>query len=142
MKHPTLLVVEDDPADQALLVEAATVADLRAELRFCGDGDELAAYLDGVDAGREAPPAVVLMDLRLPGRPGWDLVASLRARERYRSTPVLVHSSSWLPEDVARSYAAGASAFVAKALDFEQTVAFLESVDRFWFGHAILPAPG
>ncbi len=141
MVQPVLLVVEDEPSDQQLLVLALEEAGVTARMHFCDDGEALTAYLAAVAEGLEPPPAVVLMDLRLPGRPGWELVAEIRKDPVHRLVPVIVHSSSRLAADVQRSYDAGANAFVAKPLDFDELVELLVDLDRFWLGRCLLPGP-
>lgn len=104
----TLLAIEDVPANLALL---------RAILEPAGyvvcDAPTLAA---GRNAIEQAPPALVLLDVRLPDGNGLDLVREMRMRPDQATIPVLAVSASVLPADKAEAFTAGCSAFLAKPL--------------------------
>jgi CheY-like chemotaxis protein len=122
-------VVEDSDEDFAALRRAlrgATYGD--ADVVRFGSGDEALAGLTSGDVR----PALVLLDLNLPGRSGLEVLASLKADPSARAVPVVVVSGSTLEEDVEAAYDLGASAFVAKSLDFAELRRRLLSLVEFW----------
>ena len=122
-------VVEDSDEDFAALRRAlrgATYGD--ADVVRFGTGEEALAGL----AGGEMRPALVLLDLNLPGRRGLDVLASLKSDPAARGVPVIVVSGSERAEDVQAACDLGASAFVAKSLDFAELRRRLRSLVEFW----------
>lgn len=118
IENPLILLV-DDCSDAALLM--ATVFDRAGfgqPLRFARDGGEAIAYLrgDGVHADRlKYPlPTVMLLDLNMPGKDGFDVLAWLRSQPGFRALRVYVLSASSRPEDIQRAYELGASAYLVK----------------------------
>ena len=104
---PTVLVVEDDtPLLQAyeLMFEKAG-----AKIRIAHDGPEAVAMLEG------EPPAVVLLDILLPGMNGLDVLESMRRNERWKDVPVIVLSNLGQAQDIERSRELGVKYFIVKA---------------------------
>jgi two-component system response regulator len=75
---------------------------------------------------------VVLLDLRMPGLGGFEVLRRIRENERTRELPVVMVSTSNQPEDVARSYALGANSYVVKRMDSEYPGAFVVDAARYW----------
>ncbi len=132
IKDPTLLLV-DDCHDAALLM--ATVferAGLGQPLRFARDGNEAIGYLrgDGVHADRQKfpLPAVMLLDLNMPGKDGFDVLTWVGLQPQLRYLRVYVLSASSRPEDIQRSYELGASAYLVKPGNLSGLMQMAESL--------------
>ena len=144
-RTPTVLVIEDDTDDQILLAEALQSSGREALLEFCADGEAATAYLHRVLDGDAPTPHMVLLDLRLPGESGLELLARLKSHPVLRALPIVVFTTSWFEDDVRAAYAAGANAFVIKPLRFEELVATMQSLTAFWLDRcqpSPLPARG
>ncbi len=131
-----ILLVEDNPADEKLTLRALRSCGVANEVAVVHDGAEALDYLfaTGPYAHRDAAhlPTVVLLDLKLPRIDGVEVLRRLRADERTRSVPVVVLTSSKEDEDIARSYASGANAYVRKPVDFNEFVAIAKTLGVFW----------
>jgi CheY-like chemotaxis protein len=123
-----VLLVEDNPDDRDLLVHAWHRLGLPARLEVVHDG--LAALEVLADHGRQGP-AVVLLDLKMPGADGFRVLERLRAADS-RVPPVVVLTSSDEPTDVERSYALGASGYVVKPVKPDGYLEAVASIGTFW----------
>ncbi len=138
--QPTVLLVDDDPADQELVRRAFAQGHFECALEVASDGNEalLRARGEGAFAGRPAP-SLLLVDLNMPRIDGIDLVRALRRDPRTQGMPIVVLSTSSRPADVKASYAAGASAYIQKPDGFDGVHAVLRRALDFWFGVVRLP---
>jgi two-component system response regulator len=133
---PGLLLVDDDEDYLYVARRAIERAKLHADVRVTRDGDEALRVLGLRSSGVEpAPPhtvVVVMLDLRMPGLGGLEVLREIRASERTRELPVVIVSTSNQPEDVARSYAHGANSYVVKRLDAESPGSYVVDTARYW----------
>ncbi len=131
-----LLLVEDNPTDEKLTVRAFKKCGVENEIVVVRDGAEALDYLFGTGqhAGRSAEvlPAVVLLDLSLPRIDGHEVLRRLRADERTKLLPVVILTASKEEEDVIRSYALGANAYVRKPVDFGEFASAAQTLGLFW----------
>ena len=109
MTSRTILLVEDDPDDEALTLRAFKKSDIRNEVVVMRDGAEALAYLFPGNGDAAPCPALILLDLNLPKVGGLELLRKMRADERTRPIPVVVLTSSKLDEDILDSYRNGAN---------------------------------
>jgi CheY-like chemotaxis protein len=127
----TILLVEDNPQDEKLILRALHKVNLANQVDVVRDGQQALDYLfrEGEFAGREGEdfPAVVLLDIGLPRVSGLEVLKRLRADERSRLQPVVILTSSDEERDRLKSYENGANSFVGKPLDFAE---FAETVAR------------
>jgi two-component system response regulator len=140
---PVVLVAEDDPDDQALLREAFAQAKLGLDLRIVRDGAELLDYLrgQGAFAGQDCPrPSLVLLDLNMPGMDGREALQQIKSDPRLRTLPVVVLTTSSAAEDIAATYARGASAYIPKPNTYQGLVDIVRTVGAFWLKTNVLPA--
>ncbi len=138
MEARTILLVEDNPDDQALTARALEKTLIGNKLVIAFDGFDALDYLfaTGAHAGRDPShlPDLVLLDLNLPRTDGFGLLRRLRGDERTRLLPVVVLTSSGETQDVAKSYRLGANSFVRKPVDpgdFSQAV---RQLGLYWIG--------
>src|ERR1041385_4836225 len=123
-----ILLVEDNPDDEALTRRSLAKTDIRNEVVSVRDGAEALDFLFRAGAHGSRPPgepAVVLLDLKLPKVDGKEVLRRIRADERPRILPVVVLTTSKEVEDVVGSYRMGANSYVRKPVDF---TAFFEAV--------------
>lgn len=127
----TILLVEDNPQDEMLILRALRKVNLANEVQVVRDGQQALDYLfrEGEFGARSGPdlPTVVLLDINLPRVSGLDVLSRLRANESTHLLPVVILTSSDEERDRLRSYESGANSFVRKPLDFAE---FAETVAR------------
>ncbi|KAF0163596.1 MAG: putative two-component response regulator [Rhodocyclaceae bacterium] len=131
MKARSILLVEDNPQDEMLILRVLKKINLANEVDVVRDGQQAVDYLFGegefvARAGTELP-AVVLLDIGLPRLSGLEVLARLRADPRTRLLPVVILTSSDEHKDRLKSYERGANSFVRKPLAFAE---FAETVAR------------
>jgi CheY-like chemotaxis protein len=131
-----ILLVEDREDDILLIRKAFGKASFNNPLHVARTGDEAVAYLSGegkYSNRAEYPlPVLVLLDLKLPGMDGFELLSWIRAQEGIRGLPVIVLTSSDAMRDVNRAYQLGANSFFVKEIDFERSVDFSDLIRRYW----------
>jgi len=131
MNPRSILLVEDNPQDELLILRALRRANVANRIDVARDGQEALDYLfrDGGFAGRDGPdlPAVVLLDIGLPRLSGLQVLERLRGDVRTGLLPVVILTSSDEERDRMVSYQNGANSFVRKPVDFAE---FAETVAR------------
>jgi two-component system response regulator len=134
--EPVVLLVEDNPDDEALTLRAFKKSNLRNRVVVAHDGVEALDYLfaTGAFVGREADdaPQLILLDLKLPKVDGLEVLARLRSDERTRTLPVVVLTSSKEQEDLVASYSLGANSYIRKPVDFVQFVQAVQQLGLYW----------
>jgi len=136
IKGKTILLVEDNPDDEALTLRALRRNHIANEVVVAHDGVEALDYLWGTGRyeGRDArqQPQVVLLDLKLPKVDGLEVLKRMRSDERTRRVPVVVLTSSSEERDIVASYDFGANSYVRKPVDFEQFVDAVRQLGMYW----------
>jgi CheY-like chemotaxis protein len=136
MKPKIILLVEDNPSDIGLTQRALAKSRIANDLVIAKDGQEALDYLfgAGVYAGRDVSdlPALVLLDLKLPGVDGLEVLRRIRADDRTRRLPVVILTSSKEEADVAQSYDLGANSYIRKPVDFTQFVEAIQHLGLYW----------
>jgi DNA-binding response OmpR family regulator len=134
----TILLVEDDSNDVLLLERAVRKANLPLTLREVSDGELAMQYLSGegayADRARFPWPDLVLLDLKLPKRSGFEVLEWIRAQQACKRLPVAVLSSSRHHRDIDRAYDAGANSFLVKPVGFDTLLEMVTLLYRYWFG--------
>jgi two-component system response regulator len=136
MSEKSILLVEDNPDDEALTLHALRNHNLGNQVCVTRNGAEALDYLfcTGPHAGRDPDclPTVVLLDLKLPKIDGLEVLRRIRADERTRLLPVVLLTSSNEEEDRLRGYALGANSYVRKPVDFDQFVQAAGQLGLYW----------
>ncbi|MBI3183988.1 MAG: response regulator [Myxococcales bacterium] len=131
-----ILLIEDNPDDEALTIRALTKANILNSVVVARDGVEALEYLfcTGRYAGRslEDLPQMVLLDLKLPKVDGLEVLRRLRDDERTRLLPVVVLTSSSEDSDVQRAYDLGANSYIRKPVDFVQFAESVRQIGLYW----------
>lgn len=136
MRDKVILLVEDNPRDEALTLRALKRSNIVNEVVVMRDGAEALQYLfgTGAHAGRDTSltPQLVLLDLKLPKLSGLQVLQQVRADERTRRLPVVIFTSSDQDEEIIRSYDLGANSYVRKPVDFEQFMEAARQLGLYW----------
>lgn len=128
---PPVLLVEDNPSDEALTLWAFKKNGFVNEIIVVRDGAEaLASLLDDDDAWRR--PALILLELQLPKVDGLEVLRRIRADARTQYTPVVVFATSAQEEDVRAGYRGGANAYVRKPVDRSAFAEAVTAIGEFW----------
>lgn len=135
MADGRLLIVEDDPDDEALILRALKSAHVTNPIDIAHDGVEALAHIFG-DAGPDAPipppPVVILLDLKLPKIDGLEVLRRLKNDPRSRHIPVVILTSSDEQEDIVRSYRLGVNSYVRKPVDFGRFSTKVAQLGLYW----------
>ena len=135
MNDGPILIVEDDPDDEALILRVLKGHNLSNAVVVARDGAEALDYLfgTGVYEGQDvARPAVVLLDLKLPKIDGLEVLERLRRDERTRWLPVVILTSSDEEKDLVRSYDMGANSYVRKPVNFVDFSKAVSQLGVYW----------
>ena len=136
MTEKTILLVEDNPDDEALTTRALRMAKIANDIVVARDGAEALDYVfgEGQFAGRDVSkvPAVVLLDLKLPKLSGLEVLQRLRSDPRTRLVPVVILTSSSEDEDMLRSYESGANSYVRKPVEFGAFANAVSQLGVYW----------
>jgi two-component system response regulator len=136
METKVILLVEDNPRDEALTLRALKKSNIVNEVVVARDGVEALDYLfgTGMHAGRDMTvmPQLVLLDLKLPKVDGLQVLKKIRANEHTRRLAVVIFTSSSEEEDLFKSYNGGANSYVRKPVEFEQFLEATRQLGLYW----------
>lgn len=131
-----ILLVEDNPDDEALTLEAFNGQHMANDIVVVRDGQEALDYLfaEGEYAGRDIKdePQVILLDLHLPKVEGLEVLKRIRANEQTRRLPVVVLTTSTLESDIVKSYDNGANSYLCKPVDFDEFIHAVQKLEVYW----------
>ncbi len=141
--HCTILLVEDSPEDYEATVRALRRAGLRNPLFRCEDGRQALDFLFQRGAFSDpavAPrPAIILLDLNMPGTDGHEVLRQVKADEHLKSIPVIVLTTSDDERDIQACYQKGANSFVTKPVTFDGLVQAIQRLTDFWIEIVVYP---
>jgi len=128
-----ILLVEDSPDDADLMVEALKEGTLRHQVTVVEDGEEALAYLHRQGSYATAPrPDLILLDLHLPRKNGFEVLAEIKEDLVLRRIPVVIMTSSDNEDALLRAYDLHANCCVTKPMDQEQFAAAVKKIEYFW----------
>jgi two-component system response regulator len=131
-----ILLVEDNPDDEALTLRALKQNNISNEIVVTRDGVEALDFLFGTGAyvGRETSvlPELILLDLKLPKVDGFEVLKKLRSDQRTQLLPVVILTSSKEQQDIVNGYGLGANSYVRKPVDFQQFVDAVRQLGLYW----------
>ena len=132
----TVLLVEDNPDDAELIAYAFSKAGIGNPIIVVDDGEKAMDYVQGRSAyadRREFPvPGIILLDLKLPRRSGFEVLEAVRATEATRRVPVIVLTSANQEDDIRQAYDMGANSYLVKPISRDALIAMARSLDTFW----------
>ena len=136
MNQKSILLVEDNPDDEALTLRALNKSKIANKIVVVRDGAEALDYLfcTGAYTGRDANdlPQVTLLDLKLPKLDGLEVLRRIRSDPRTRMLPVVMLTSSKEEQDMINAYSNGANSYVRKPVDFNQFVDAIGHLGLYW----------
>ena len=130
----TILLVEDNPADEALTLRALKKAGLASKVIVARDGAEALHLLFGAEAGEACRklPDLILLDLKLPKLGGHEVLKRIRADVRTQVIPVVILTTSREDEDRLEGYRVGANSYVRKPVDFHEFSEAVLQLGLYW----------
>jgi len=136
MDKKIIMLVEDNPDDEALTLRAFKKNSILNEVVVARDGAEALDYLfgNGSHAGRDTGvmPQLILLDLKLPKMDGLEVLAHIRADERTKFIPVVILTSSREEQDIINGYGLGANSYIRKPVDFSQFTEAIRQLGLYW----------
>jgi two-component system response regulator len=136
MADAVILLVEDNPDDEALTLRALKKNNIKNEVVVARDGREALDYLlgEGMYAGRDTriAPQVILLDLKLPKVDGFDVLRAMRSDERTKLVPVVILTSSNEERDRINGYGLGANSYVRKPAEFGEFIEAVKQLGLYW----------
>lgn len=136
MSEKVILLVEDNPDDEALTLRALKKNNILNEVVVARDGEEALDYLFGTGKydGRDTSiqPQVILLDLQLPKINGIEVLKRLRADKRTALQPVVILTTSSEERDIVNSYESGANSYIRKPVDFNQFIDAVRQLGLYW----------
>jgi two-component system response regulator len=132
MTSRTILLVEDNPDDEALTLRALKKNNILNDVTVARDGAQALDYLFTDRGTATTLPGLILLDLKLPKIDGLEVLRRIRANERTKILPVVVLTSSKEQEDVLGSYRGGANAYVRKPVNFADFSTAVSTLGLFW----------
>jgi CheY-like chemotaxis protein len=136
LNNQYILLAEDDPNDVLLIQRAFQKAGLEEILKVVRDGEEAIEYLSGHDAYADRErfplPFLVLLDLKMPGTNGFEVLRWVRSEREFKRLLVVVLTSSNLQEDVDRAYELGANSYLVKPVEFAEMVNMIQRFEAYW----------
>jgi CheY-like chemotaxis protein len=143
MQHRPIevLIVEDNQADSYLTTTALRDARIANEVHVVEDGEEAIAYLNQRGVHSSAPrPDLVLLDLDLPRKDGFEVLEEMKADAHLRNIPVIVLSGSDRSSDIARAYELQIAGYLVKPVNVDDYFSAIRAVKELWF-HLVASPP-
>jgi two-component system, chemotaxis family, response regulator Rcp1 len=131
-----ILLVEDNPGDVRLTIEALRDSKVRNNLQVASDGVQA---LERLRATGSARPDLILLDLNLPKKDGREVLAEIKADPSLKTIPVVILTTSRAEQDVLRTYELQANCYITKPVDLEQFITVVKSIEHFWLTIVTLP---
>ncbi|MGA1864281.1 MAG: response regulator [bacterium] len=135
-----ILLVEDNPGDVRLTMEAFNDCKVCNNLHTVMDGEAAILFLRREGKYADAPrPDLILLDLNLPKKDGREVLKDLKADENLKRIPVVILTTSQDEEDILRSYGLNANCYICKPIDLDQFNKIIRAIEDFWLSIVKLP---
>ncbi|HVV70721.1 MAG TPA: response regulator [Verrucomicrobiae bacterium] len=145
LNNQHILLAEDDPNDVLLIQRAFQKAGLQTLLKVVRDGEQTIDYLSGrgeyANRARYPSPFLLLLDLKMPGTDGFEVLQWVRSEPEYKRLLIIVLTSSNLQADVDRAYELGANSYLVKPVEFDQMVNMIHRFEAYWTEINRTPTP-
>ena len=135
-----ILLVEDNPGDVRLTLEALKESKVHNNISVVTDGVEALAFLRQENKFSNSPcPDIVLLDLNLPKKTGIEVLTEIKNDKNLKHIPVVILTTSKDEEDILKTYTQHANAYVTKPVDFDKFLHVVKSIEDFWLNIVKLP---
>ncbi len=135
-----ILIVEDNPGDARLAVEALAEGKVSNKISIVQDGVEAISFLRRENGYSDAPrPDLILLDLNLPKMNGKDVLAIIKEDSKLKRIPVVILTTSDADQDIFATYDLHANCYITKPVDFNQFINVIQSIEDFWLSIVKLP---
>ena len=135
-----VLLVEDNPGDVRLTMEALKEGKMLNHVSVVGDGVEAVAFLHRQGKyAKSARPDVILLDLNLPKKDGREVLAEIKTDPELRRIPVVILTTSSAEHDILKTYDLHANCYITKPVDLEQFIRVVKLIEDFWLTIVKLP---
>ncbi len=139
-KAVEILLIEDNPGDVRLTLEALKESKIINNLQVVDDGIEALSYLKKEGIYKDKPrPDLIILDLNLPKKDGREVLAEIKSDVLLKQIPIVILTTSEAEEDIIKSYELHANCYITKPVNMEQFIKVVKSVGEFWFSIVILP---
>jgi two-component system response regulator len=132
MINAPILLVEDNPDDEALTRRAFKRSNIANDMHVVRDGQEALDHLFGEGSEEREAPALILLDLKLPKVDGLEVLKQIRSHDHTRLVPVVILTSSREETDLVAGYGSGANSYVRKPVDFDQFSESVRQLGLYW----------
>ena len=137
-----ILLVEDNEDDIVIIQEAFAEANLVNIINTVRDGEEALAYLRREGRYKVTrPPGLILLDINMPKKNGFEVVEAMKADPRLQSIPIIMLTMSDREDDIIRAYAGGACSYICKPVDLDQFNAVIKQFELYWGAISQIPVP-
>lgn len=142
---PVVLIADDNPDDR-LLLQQAWEMQAQVQLHLVKDGKELVDFLqaqaENGPTAAECCPDLILLDLNMPRKNGFEVLTELRAKQHWRRVPIVVMTTSQAEIDIDRAYELGANSCFTKPQSFQALLSIMATLNHYWFKTVCLPSSG
>ena len=139
-REVNILLVEDNPGDVRLTLEALREGRIANQLHVAHDGEDAIDFARRQGSHADAPrPDLILLDLNLPKKDGREVLEELKNDPDLHRIPVIVLTTSSAEEDILRSYDLHANCFISKPIGYDDFIAAVRSIENFWLKLVQLP---
>jgi CheY-like chemotaxis protein len=136
-----ILLVEDNPGDVRLTMEASKENKMYNSMNVVNDGVEALAFLRREGKYASAPrPDIILLDLNLPKKDGREVLEEIKRDKNLRCIPVIILTTSQAEEDILKAYGLNANCYITKPVDLNQFIKVVKSIEEFWLSIVKLPS--
>jgi two-component system, chemotaxis family, response regulator Rcp1 len=135
-----ILLIEDNPGDVRLIEEALREVKVRNSMTVIGNGIEAMAFLHKQERyARVSSPGLILLDLNLPGKNGFEILQEIKQDSLLKRIPVVILTSSQSEQDIVKSYNLYANAYISKPVSLDQFFDVVKAIEGFWLEIVRLP---
>jgi len=138
-----ILLVEDNPGDVRLTIEALKESKILNNLNVVNDGVEAMAYLNKEGKFKDRLyPDLIILDLNMPRKDGREVLEEIKENINFKRIPIVILTISEAEEDILKTYQLHANCFITKPVDINQFIKVVKFVSNFWFSIVKLPPDG
>jgi CheY-like chemotaxis protein len=127
-----ILLVEDNPVDIDLTLRAFKKQMGHFNIEIAKDGEEASQTIQRWISGEEAPPDIILMDLKMPRMDGFDVLKILKQSPVSSAIPVIILTSSNEENDIVAAYQLGANSYLLKPIDYSKFLTLIQLIVQYW----------